>query len=97
MDNEINLDKHDGHGHSHDQEEDAIVLHQEKLLPTILLAAAFVVVTLFGLATAGNTKLDISTGKVAFDKVEQQKPMMTPDNKQGHEEPKQEPAANTHQ
>jgi hypothetical protein len=60
---------HHSHGHAPDESE-AIVWHQEKLLPTMLLATVLVVITIFGLATAGNTKLDVLTGKAAYDKVQ---------------------------
>jgi hypothetical protein len=66
---------HGGHGHGHDESE-PIVLHQEKLLPTMLLATCLVIVTLFGLYAAGGTKMDIRTGKAAFDKIESEKIML---------------------
>lgn len=107
MDNEHK--EENGHGSHADHEhgeEDVIVLHQEKLFPTILMAAALVILTLFGLAQAGNTKLDISTGQTAFDKVENEKPKnhdivrptgqnMSTEPKQGKDEHKQEPVETT--
>jgi hypothetical protein len=66
-------DAHGNHAHGHG-EPDVIVWHQEKLLPTMLMATVLVVMTLFGLSAAGHTKLDMSLGKAAFDKVESEKP-----------------------
>ncbi len=55
-------------GHGHDEGE-AIVLHQERLLPTMILALAFALVALFGLSVAGAGKFEVVTGKAAYDKV----------------------------
>ncbi|MFN8578487.1 MAG: hypothetical protein U0354_16785 [Candidatus Sericytochromatia bacterium] len=58
-----------GHGgHDHD-EGDEIVLHQERLLPTMLLATGFALIVLFGLASAGGTRFDATVGKAAYEKV----------------------------
>ena len=73
-------------GHGHDEgEDDIIVLHQERLLPTMLMAAVISVVTLFGLAQAGSAKFEVTLGKAAYEKVrtsmtqqEQNIPMSTP-------------------
>lgn len=62
-------------GHGHD-EGDEIVLHQEPLLGTMLMASAFALVVLFGLSVAGNTKLDVVTGKTAYNKVQSAMPKL---------------------
>jgi hypothetical protein len=62
---------HGGHGHD---DGDEIVLHQERLLPTMLLAGAFAIVVLFGLSAAGGAKLDVTTGKAAYEKVRAEMP-----------------------
>lgn len=57
-------------GHGHDEVEgDIIVLHQERLLPTMIIAALFAIVALFGLSQAGATKFEAIMGKAAYDKV----------------------------
>lgn len=68
---------HDSHGHGgHGNDSDEIVLHQEKLLPTMLIAGVFAVITLFGLAQAGNTKLDLTLGKAAYEKNKAEMPII---------------------
>ncbi len=94
MDNHDKTDKesHDGnhgHGHGHSEDDDNIVLHQEKLLPTILMAIVFVVITMFGLAQAGNTKLDVNMGKSAYEQVKQSMPKIE-SNEHGKVEEKHE-------
>lgn len=66
-----------GHGHGGHDEGDEIVLHQERLLPTMLLAAAFAIIVLFGLASAGGAKLEVKTGQAAYDKVKAEMPAMS--------------------
>lgn len=63
---------HGGHGDAGDE----IVLHQEKLLPTMLIAVVFAVITLFGLSQAGHTKIDIAMGEAAYQKILSQKPVL---------------------
>lgn len=72
---------HGGHGHD---EGDEIVLHQEPLLGTMLIAGVFAVLVLFGLSIAGNTKFEVITGKTAYNKVQSEKPVLETHATQTH-------------
>ncbi len=67
-----------GHGQT---EGDEIVLHQETLWPTMLLAAVFSVIALFGLSQAGHIKFDVSMGKDAYEKIQIAKPKLATEAK----------------
>ena len=75
-------------GHGHD-EGDEIVLHQETLWPTMLLAAVFAIITLFGLSQAGHSKIDVVIGKPAYEKIQNNMPKL-----EKHEQHSEVPMSN---
>lgn len=83
-----------GHGHGHGGEGEEIVWHQEKLLPTMLIAVLFAGLALFGLAQAGNTKFSLKMGPDAYNETRSQMPKLeshqTSKNESGHEKVKED-------
>lgn len=83
-----------GHGHGHGEEGEEIVWHQEKLLPTMLLAILFAGLALFGLSQAGNTKFSVKMGPEAYNETRSQMPILqsheNSKNKNSHEKVKEE-------
>lgn len=88
-----------GHGHAHGGEGEEIVWHQEKLLPTMLIAVLFAGLALFGLAQAGNTKFSLKMGPAAYNETRSQMPILksheTSKNEGSHEKVKEETAHTT--
>lgn len=83
-----------GHGHGgHGSEGDEIVLHQENLKGVFLLAFVFALITVFGLSTAGGTKMSLLMGKDAYDKVQAQMPKLEHKESSTTEAKKEVPAS----